>query len=109
MIGSNPSHAAPPPRSVLEVLRRADWMTAARARAYCAILFWISAAVALVWIGLSQGGLDPTGKPLGTDFTDFWTASRLALGGTPALAYDVGAHHAQQTALFGHDVGYTPF
>ena len=43
----------------------------------------------------------PRGKPLGTDFVSFWTASHLALDGRPDLAYDVGAHWAAQKALFG--------
>jgi hypothetical protein len=110
MAVSEISEASPPSRrSLVEALRRGDWLTPARARAYVSILFWISAAATVAWIGLSRGGLDLTGKPLGTDFMSFWTASQLALGGAPAAAYDVGLHHARQTALFGHDVGYAAF
>jgi alpha-1,2-mannosyltransferase len=97
----------PPPR--LDALRRADWLTGARARAYGWILLGVSLVVVAGWVVASPGGLDPTGKPLGTDFTSFWTASKLALAGTPAKAWDIGAHHAQQTALFGRDTGYAAF
>jgi hypothetical protein len=93
----------------LAVLSRADWLTARRARAWGWLLLGVTAAIAIGWVAASRGGLDPTGKPLGTDFTSFWTASRLALGGSPQLAYDVAAHHAQQTALFGRDTGYAAF
>ena len=72
----SPSPSTPPAPSGLDVLRRADWLTGGRARAYGLILFWVSLAIAVVWTALSTGGLDPTGKPLGTDFVSFWTASR---------------------------------
>jgi alpha-1,2-mannosyltransferase len=96
-----------PPRSGF--LRRADWLTAERARAYGWIFLFVTAAITVGWVAMSRGGLDPTGKPLGTDFTSFWSASRLALGGHPALAYDVGAHHAQEIAIVGRDTGYAAF
>lgn len=84
----------------LGALRDAPWLTAARARAWCRILAVVTLAVVGGWIALSHGGLDPSGKPLGTDFLSFWTASRLALGGPAASAYDPAAHAAAQQALF---------
>ena len=90
-------------------LRDAEWLTRARAVAYCRILFAISLAAALGWIALAQGGVDRAGKPLGTDFLSFWTASQIALGGRPAAVYDVAVHHAAQTALFPRDAGYVAF
>jgi alpha-1,2-mannosyltransferase len=93
----------------LAALSRADWLTAKRARAWGWLLLGVTAAIGVAWIATARGGLDLTGKPLGTDFTSFWTASKLALAGSPASAYDVAAHHAQQTALFGHDTGYAAF
>jgi alpha-1,2-mannosyltransferase len=85
------------------------WLDAERARAYSRILLALTLAGAAGWIALSQGGLDREGKPIGTDFVGFYAASRLALDGRPALAYDVGAHWAAQKALFGPEVGYTAF
>lgn len=101
-----PAKPAPPG---LDALRRADWLTGRRATAYGWILLVVSAAVAAGWALASHGGLDPTGKPLGTDFTSFWSASKLALGGAPAGAWDVARHHAQETALVGRDTGYAAF
>ncbi|HUO12552.1 MAG TPA: hypothetical protein VMU37_07325, partial [Caulobacteraceae bacterium] len=93
----------------LDALRRADWLTGQRARAYGWLLLAVSLAVTVGWVAASRGGLDPMGKPLGTDFTSFWTASKLALSGAPASAWDIPVHHAQQTALFGRDTGYAAF
>lgn len=98
---------APPLR--LGALSRADWLSAKRARAWGWLLLGVTAVIAIGWIATARGGLDLTGKPLGTDFTSFWTASKLALAGSPARAYDVAAHHAQQTAMFGRDTGYAAF
>ena len=85
------------------------WLDAGRARAYARILLAVTLAGAIAWIALSPGGLDRQGKPIGTDFVGFYAASRLALDGHPALAYDVGAHWAAQKALFGPELGYTAF
>jgi len=90
-------------------LRDADWLTRDRAAAYCRILFFVSLGAAVLWIALSQGGLDREGKPLGTDFVSFWTASKIALGGHPAEVYDIAIHRAAQTALFSRDIGYAAF
>ena len=98
---------APPLR--LAALSQADWLTAKRARAWGWLLLGVTAVIAVAWIATARGGLDLAGKPLGTDFTSFWTASKLALAGSPARAYDVAAHHAQQIALFGRDTGYAAF
>ena len=90
-------------------LRDAEWLTRDRAVAYCRILFLVSLGAAVLWIALSHGGLDPAGKPLGTDFVSFWTASKIALGGHPAEVYDIAIHRAAQTALFARDIGYSAF
>ena len=66
-------------------------------------------AGALGWFVFGHGGLDPEGKPIGTDFVSFWTASRLALDGRPELAWDPAAHFSQQQALFGSSIAYARF
>jgi hypothetical protein len=90
-------------------LRDAEWLDASRARAYARILFFFSFAGALIWIALAHGGIDRAGKPIGTDFVGFWTASQLTLQGRAADAYSVAAHWDAQRALFGADVAYTAF
>ena len=44
----------------------------------------------------------------GADFMSFWAASVLAVGGDPAAAYDVEAHHAVQAQVATID-GWMPF
>jgi hypothetical protein len=90
-------------------LRAADWLDALRARRWCQILGFVSAAGVLGWIALSRGGLDINGKPLGTDFVSFYAASKLALAGHPAQVYDTASHLAAQTGLFDRDIGYSAF
>ena len=90
-------------------LRDADWLTRDRARAYVRILFFMTVGAALLWIALAQGGVDRAGKPLGTDFVSFWTASQIALSGSPAAVYDIATHQAAENALFPQNAGYAAF
>lgn len=87
------------------------WLTPDRATAWVRTLAVVTLAVGLVWIALSPGGLDPTGKPLGTDFIAFWSAARMMLDGAPAAAaYDTARHAAAESAAFpGATNGYAPF
>ena len=87
----------------------ADWLTADRVRAFRRMLLSLTLAGALIWIVTAKGGIDIAGRPLGTDFVSFWTASKLALGGRAAEVYDISAHWAAQKALFGDGVAFTAF
>ena len=90
-------------------LRDADWLTRDRAVAYCRIVFLVTLGAILLWIALARDGVDFSGKPLGTDFVSFWTASQIALAGRPAEVYDIAIHQAAQTALFPHSAGYVAY
>ena len=94
---------------IISVLCDADWMSKARARAYRGVFLVCFPGFFLLYLGLSHGGLDLYGRPLGTDFISFWTASQIALSGAPASAYDVATHWAAQKALFGDGLNYTAF
>jgi len=94
---------------LIAAFRDATWFDATRARAYCIILAAVSAAVTIGYLALSKNGLDPMGKPIGTDFASFWTASQLALEGRPAEAWSMARHGAAQAAKFGKDAGYAAF
>jgi hypothetical protein len=60
------------------------------------------ATLAVLWLFASRHGtLDWLGRPLGTDFSNVWTAGRMALDGRAALAWDWHAHHAAQQAAHG--------
>ena len=97
-------------QAVLAVIRDATWLTPERARAYRTILLVLCAAEAAAIAAFSHHGLDPEGRPVGTDFISFWAASSLALAGHPAQAYDVTAHWAAQNAAFpGAALAYSAF
>ena len=87
----------------------ARWLTDERARTVRNVLLAVLPLAVLLSVATSTGGVDAAGKVLGTDYAGFWTAARFALGGDPALTYDVAAHHAAQRAAFGAEVGYTAF
>ena len=85
-------------------------MTAQRAIAYRNLMLLAPVLSIGVWIALSHQGVDPNGKPLGTDFVSFWTASHVALTGSFRDAYDIAVHWAAQKALFpASSLGYTAF
>jgi hypothetical protein len=96
-------------------LRRGDWLTPARLRNYAIILICAYLVAIIALIATSHGDVDYAGRPIGTDFSDVWTAGRLALQGAPASAYDPPAHYAaQQMAFHRQDIpfygwAYPPF
>ena len=96
-------------QAVLAALRDAEWLNETRARVYPRLLLAASVGIALIWIVAARGGVDLAGKPLGTDFLSFFTASELAQQGRAKDAYDVAAHWAAQQAAFGPAVGYSAF
>jgi hypothetical protein len=51
----------------------------------------------------SHGLLDYAGRPLGTDFSSFWSAGWMSLRGRAPQAYDWDAMAAVQRQLFGTD------
>jgi hypothetical protein len=70
----------------------------------------VSIVAAVGWIALSRNGLDPSGKPLGTDFLSFWAASKIALTGDAENVYVVGLHYAAQQAAFpGSEISYAAY
>src|SRR5579863_1242445 len=87
----------------------ARWLTDDRAKAFGRVLFAFTLFAVVAWVALSKQGVDIEGKPLGTDFVSFWTASELALRGPVASVYDVAAHWGLQKELFGPSQEYTAF
>jgi hypothetical protein len=89
-----------------QALRSGSWLTPARARNYSLIILAIAALAMLGWIALSDGLVDRNGKPIGTDFSSFYTAGKLALDGNAAGAYDEVSHSAREQQLFGARTPY---
>jgi Glycosyltransferase family 87 len=78
-------------------------------------LITFAAATSLIVMVLSlgylfatgSGTLDAMGRPLGTDFSNVWTAGQMALEGRAAAAYDWSAHHdVQKIAHASSDVPF---
>jgi hypothetical protein len=57
--------------------------------------------LSLLFLG-AHGTVDSLGRPLGTDFSNVWTAGWMADHGQAAAAWDWSAHHAVQKAVH-HD------
>jgi len=85
----------------LEWFSTAAWLDGERIAVYPKIFAVVFIAASVLWWAIGDGLLDPRGEPLGTDFISFWTASRLALQGEPAAAYDIARHHAAEIATVG--------
>ncbi len=51
----------------------------------------------------------PVNPPVASDFVSFYAAGKLALAGTPALAYDQAAHAAAEIAVSGPGILYQFF
>lgn len=86
---------------MLDHLATADWLTRRRVGA---ISFMMIVLTLVMMVGLfvtSRGTLDVLGRPLGTDFSNVWTAGRMALAGNAALAWDWPSHHAVQVQTHG--------
>ena len=58
-------------------------------------------------LGTAHGTVDALGRPLGTDFSNVWTAGWMADQGRAAAVWDWGAHHAVQRQI--HDDTAIPF
>ena len=88
-------------------LRSGEWLTAARMRAYCRILLGLSVLIFAGWIAVSDGLIDRTGQPIGTDFSNVYAAGSLTWQGRAADAYVPALQHAAEKAVFdGRDVPF---
>ncbi len=94
---------APNTFTLIEQIRTGGWVTAKRLRVYPRIYFGVSLAVTLAAVIFGQGVLDPSGKPLGTDFLHFWSASYLLWQGRPEAAYDPTSLGAICQSIVGMD------
>jgi hypothetical protein len=72
---------------------------------FTAVMMIAGTVVALGYLLVTaHGTVDAYGRPLGTDFSSFWTAGRMALEGRAAAAYDWPVHFAFQQKTHGVDL-----
>ena len=90
------------------LLREGRFVTAERLARYpwIFIVLYLVALVALV-VTTDARGIDAFDRPLGTDFSNVWSAGRLVLEGRPEAAYDPVVHYqAQQRGFDFEEVPY---
>ena len=88
---------------LLNTLRLAPWLTRDRVMAWATVLLVLELSF-FAFIAAWQHGLFFTIEhPHSADYVSFYAAGKLALMGTPALAYDQTAHLLiqQQTTVTG--------
>jgi alpha-1,2-mannosyltransferase len=93
----------------LHRLSRADWLDRNRIVAWGSILLTLEVlflGFMVLWHHDVFGRIDP---PTSTDFVSFYAAGKLALAGTPALAYDQAAHAAAEVAATAPGISYQFF
>jgi hypothetical protein len=94
---------------MLSVLSQAPWLHRSRIIGWCTILL-LSELLALAFLtAWTHGVVAPISPPTTTDFASFYAAGKLALAGTPALAYDQTAHHAMEMAVTAPGIEYQFF
>jgi hypothetical protein len=86
------------------------WLNRKRLVLYSFAALVSLASIYISWLAHASGHLDKQGRPIGADFITFWGASRLALDGTPAAAYQLPAlYAAEQAAVPGLKVQFAWF
>jgi hypothetical protein len=84
-----------------DILRSGAWVTPERIRRI-AIAILCVAAVSIVFLLITAKGLvDLQGRPLGTDFSSFYSAGTYVLDGNAQAPYDLARQHAREQAIFG--------
>lgn len=93
-------------KRILSSVRDGEFLTRARMRLWPGG-FMIGFALAILFLAVTAHGLnDYRDRPLGTDFSDVYTAGTFTLDGAPQAAFDPARHYEQEKAMFGVD---TPF
>jgi alpha-1,2-mannosyltransferase len=93
--------------SAVSTLRSGTWLNSERLKKYPVMFLAIYLLIAIAWIANSNGYLDPTGKPLGTDFLNQYAASKLILAGEAELSYDIARHAEIEAEVIGsNEFGY---
>ncbi|WP_293882839.1 glycosyltransferase family 87 protein [Sphingomonas sp.] len=77
-------------------LVRGAWLTPARMQMFAILSLCATVAMVVYLFATAHGTVDSFGRPLGTDFSNVWTAGRMALDGRAPLAWNWPAHFAMQ-------------
>lgn len=88
---------------MLEQIANGGWLTRKRIRAIAFMMIAATTVMVALLFLTARGTLDAFGRPLGTDFSNVWTAGRMALEGRAPLAWDWPSHHLAQVATHGEE------
>ncbi len=91
-----------------QAFRRADWLNAERGRVYGAMGL-VAFIIMALWFWVRFGIFATGPEPLGGDFVSFYAASKLALTGHAADAWNPAAHRIAENSLFRGPHGYLAF
>jgi hypothetical protein len=91
---------------LIETLRSGAWLTHERVRMWAAAVLIASIAGVAFLLATSDGLNDFQNRPLGTDFSNVYTAGTLVRDGRAADAFDPVLQHAREKQVFGES---TPF
>ena len=83
------------------MLSTGSWLTRERAMRIAVICGLVSIAILTFLLATASGTLDSRGRPIGTDFSQVWTAGRMVLDGRAADVWDWDKHFAIQRAFHG--------
>jgi hypothetical protein len=86
---------------IIATLASGDWLTRDRVRIAAGAALAMTVLVLGFLAITSRGAVDILDRPLGTDFSSFYSAGAAVLDGVPAAPYDPALHHARQKSQFG--------
>ena len=89
-----------------DILRSGAWLTPERIRLVAVAILCVAAASIVFMLVTAHGLVDIQGRPLGTDFSSFYSAGTYVLEGNAHAPYDLARQHAREQAIFGEA---TPF
>ena len=89
-----------------QALRSGAWLTRERIRMVAVVLLIASSAGFLYLVVTATGGVDQQGRPIGTDFSNVYTAGKYVLEGNPLAPFDSVQQYAREQTIFGPS---TPF
>ena len=78
-----------------------SWLTRERAIRVAVVCGLVSLAILGYLLATASGTLDYKGRPIGTDFSQVWTAGRMVIDGRAADVWNWDAHRAVQEAFHG--------
>ncbi len=81
--------------------RENHWLNEERIKNYSYIFLAIFVFTVFLRFYTGTGNYDLEGRPLGSDFTSFYTAAKLVAEGQAADAYDFAKHFAAEKAVVG--------